>query len=72
VIILIYLWVACLVIWASISTYLLILSRREKNIREELEFLSKLLKEYEHESNSVELLEEKGNEKYHGARVKPS
>ncbi len=69
---LVYLWAACLIIWASISIYLLILSRRQNDIESELEFLSKLLKEYEHEKNSAGILEEKGNEEYHEARVKPS
>lgn len=67
-----YLWLACMVIWFCLGVYLSILSVRENNIREEIGFISKLLKEYETERDAAELIKEKESNKYNEAKVKPS
>ncbi|MBS3968648.1 MAG: CcmD family protein [Clostridia bacterium] len=67
-----YLWLACLAIWAGISAYLLILNTREKHLKDELQFLVKLLKEYEHDRQTSMLQKETGEEAYKEAKIKPS
>ena len=67
-----YLWLACAAIWAGISAYLLMLNKREKHLKDELQFLAKLLKEYEHERKTSMLQKEKGEEVYKEAKTKPS